>query len=120
MDPPDANLGGNPPRNDNPPNLPAVRLRLYIARSTPNSVRAERNLSTALNGIKNRRCRAELEVIDVFAQPKRAITDGIVVTPTLMGLGLGKKIVLMGDLSDGTRLDRVLQDLLGCDDDLTI
>jgi circadian clock protein KaiB len=89
-----------------------VRLRLYVARSTPNSVRAELNLSAALANLKSRRVSSSLEIIDVFAQPKRAITDGVIVTPTLIGSSFEKRVVLMGDLADRVRLEGVLQDLL--------
>jgi hypothetical protein len=92
--------------------LPA-RLRLYIARSTPNSVRAEHNLSVVLARLPGNLASLALEVIDVFAYPKLAITDGVVVTPTLIGLNSEKRIVLMGDLSDQAQLHGVLQDLLG-------
>lgn len=89
-----------------------VRLRLYIARSTPNSVRAEHNLSVVLDGFGDRRAPLELEIIDVFAQPKRAITDGIVATPTLIGLAADRRIVLMGDLADRVQVQGALEGLL--------
>ena len=91
---------------------PAVRLRLYVARSTPNSVRAEHNLAAVLDGLEHGRARPPLEVVDVFSEPRRAMTDGVVVTPTLIGLGLGKRVVLIGDLADRDRLETVLRDLL--------
>ena len=90
---------------------PRAKLRLYIARSTPNSARAERNLSVALGQIQGAAARYILEIIDVFTQPKRAIIDGVVVTPTLIGSTYDKRIVLMGDLSDEQQLKRILQDL---------
>ncbi len=88
-----------------------VRLRLYVARSTPNSVRAERNLTAVLMDMRSGTACLALEVVDVFSEPKRAVNDGVVVTPTLIGLGLGKRIVLMGDLDDRVQLMRVLLDL---------
>ncbi len=87
-----------------------VRLRLYIARSTPNSVRAELNLSAVLDGFRDR---LDLEIVDVFAQPKRAITDGVVATPTLIGSAADRRIVLMGDLADLTQVRGALEGLLG-------
>jgi circadian clock protein KaiB len=90
-----------------------VRLRLYIAGSTPNSVRAEHNLSAVLDGLKDVISSSALEIVDVFSQGKRAITDGVVVTPTLIGLNAGKRVLLMGDLADQTQLRRTLQDLVG-------
>lgn len=91
----------------------SVRLRLYIARSTPNSVRAEHNLSVVLDSLKEKFAPVDLEIIDVFSQPKRAITDGVVVTPTLVGLAADRRIVLMGDLADQIQVQGALEDLLG-------
>lgn len=93
-----------------------ARLRLYVARSTPNSVRAEHNLAAALAPTCGQDSAPAVEVIDVFLQPKRALTDGVVVTPTLIGTYAGKRIVLMGDLSDQAHLQRVLHDLRGGSD----
>ena len=87
-------------------------LRLYIARSTPNSVRAQQNLATVLETLPERTASLEIETIDVFAQPKRAIVDGVVVTPTLIAVGAERRVVLMGDLADRDHLRRMLQDLL--------
>ena len=58
------------------------KLRLYVAGGAQNSAQALANL-TAL-------CRAhlpdrhEIEVIDVLQEPKRALADGIHMTPTLV------------------------------------
>jgi len=90
-----------------------AHLRLYVARTTPNSVRAEENLAVAMSSLEGGLLMLPLEIIDVFLQPKRAITDGIVVTPTLIGHSKNKRIVLLGDLADVLQLRRVLQDLVG-------
>ncbi len=89
-----------------------VRLRLYIARSTPNSVRAEQNLSMVLNGFESSLAAPVLEIIDVFAQPKRAIIDGVVVTPTLIGFAGDRRTVLIGDLAAQPQVVRAIRDLL--------
>jgi circadian clock protein KaiB len=58
------------------------KFRLYVAGDTQNSAQALANL-TAL-------CRKhlpddyELEIVDVFRDPNRALTDGICMTPTLL------------------------------------
>ena len=96
------------------PDLPVVArvtLRLYIARSTPNSVRAEQNLRVALDGFERSLVPPDLEIVDVFSQPKRAIIDGVVVTPTLIGAASGTRIVLIGDLADRTQLRQMLEEL---------
>jgi circadian clock protein KaiB len=95
---------------------PTARLRLYVARSTPNSVRAEQNLAAVLAVLSEGFAGLMVETIDVFLQPKRAITDGVVVTPTLIGSTAEKRIVLMGDLADRDHLLRNIQDLLQAND----
>jgi hypothetical protein len=91
-----------------------ARLRLYVARATPNSVRAQHNLAVALGALQGVNA-PELEIIDVFSQAKRAIIDGVVVTPTLIGTAFSRRVVLMGDLADQDHLKRTLQELLTTD-----
>ncbi len=87
------------------------RLRLYIARSTPNSTRAERNLRSALEDLGDiGRCMV-LEIVDVFTNPKRAIADGIIVTPTLIGIRYKTRLTMMGDLTDSGKLSLLLTSL---------
>jgi circadian clock protein KaiB len=60
------------------------KFRLYVATGTLNSTQAIANL--------NALCRAhlvgrhEIEVVDVFREPQRALADGIRMTPTLLKL----------------------------------
>ena len=89
-----------------------VRLRLYVAKSTPNSVRAQANLLAALASIDTEAAHLALEVVDVFTQPGRAITDGVIVTPTLIASGRGRRVVLIGDLASRDRLDGTLRSLI--------
>jgi circadian clock protein KaiB len=80
---------------ERPPNL---RLRLYVAGRAPNSVRAIAN------------CRAicaehfatahELEIVDLLEHPKRALADGVIVTPTLLKLLPLPAQRVIGNLSD--------------------
>ncbi len=60
------------------------KFRLYIAGDTMNSVQARTNLhalcSSYLAG------QYEIEVVDVFREQKRALEDGIFMTPTLLKL----------------------------------
>ncbi len=88
-----------------------ARLRLYVARATPNSTRAEHNLKAALSCIDDAAKRLVLEIIDVFSEPKRAIGDGVIVTPTLIGLKDRRRLTMMGDLSDSGKLKLLLEDL---------
>jgi circadian clock protein KaiB len=65
--------------------LAKFKFRLYVAGEAPNSARAAANLGAL--------CRArlpdrhEIEVVDVFREPRRALADGIFMTPTLVKLG---------------------------------
>ena len=73
------------------------KFRLYVAGSTQNSAQALANL-TAL-------CRAylpdrhEIEVVDVFREPKRALANGILMTPTLVKLAPSPARTIVGTLS---------------------
>jgi len=75
-------------------------------------VRATTNLTAALDALIGKGARPDFEVIDVFSEPWRAIKDSVIVTPMLIGLSPGKRVVLMGDLSDTAQLEGVLLDLL--------
>ena len=58
-----------------------VEMRLYIANSAPNSVRAIANLEAICK--EHLKDNFRLEIIDVLEYPQRALTDGILVTPSL-------------------------------------
>lgn len=73
-------------------------FRLYVAGDGQNSARAIANL----NALCQDRLagRHEIEVIDVFGQPQRALADGIVMTPTLMRLAPGPIRRVIGTLQE--------------------
>jgi circadian clock protein KaiB len=87
------------------------RLRLYIAGASPNSARAESNLLAMLETLGRAGQELGLEIVDVFTHPRRAISDSVIVTPTLIGLGRGGRAVMMGDLSDTALLRQLLEHL---------
>jgi circadian clock protein KaiB len=58
------------------------RFRLYVAGNAPNSAQALANL-TALCRM-HLQDRHEIEVVDVFKDPQRALADGIFMTPMLI------------------------------------
>lgn len=60
------------------------KFRLYVAGDAPNSVQALGNLSALCR--EHLPDRHEIEVVDVFREPKRALADGIFMTPTLVKL----------------------------------
>ncbi len=76
----------------------AFSFRLYIAGDAMNSAQALANLQAL--------CRAHLpdrhtiEVVDVFRHPKRALADGIFLTPMLLKLAPGPTRKIVGTLSD--------------------
>jgi KaiB domain len=98
-------LGTGQPR----PTVEAPQLRLYIARATPNSVRAEQNLSAVLASLGADRASLVPEIIDVFANGKRAVNDGVIVTPTFVVVRGDKRYTLVGDLSDASQLRALLE-----------
>jgi circadian clock protein KaiB len=59
-----------------------LRLRLYVAGHAPNSVRAVANVREICDD--HFASGHDLEIIDVLQNPKRAMADGIIVTPTLL------------------------------------
>ena len=73
------------------------KFRLYVAGDTQNSTQARANL-TAI-------CRDhlpgqhEIEIVDVLKEPKRALAEGIFMTPTLVKLGPAPAQKLVGTLS---------------------
>jgi circadian clock protein KaiB len=71
---------------------------LYIAGDTQNTVRAIANLGAFCR--THLPDRHEIEVIDVFHEPKRALADGIFMTPTLVKLTPSPMRKIIGTLSD--------------------
>ena len=73
------------------------KFRLYVAGESPNSTQALANLTTL--------CRAhlpdrhEIEIVDVFRQPRRALADGVLMTPTLLKLAPAPLRTIVGTLS---------------------
>ncbi|MEO8626803.1 MAG: circadian clock KaiB family protein [Betaproteobacteria bacterium] len=76
------------------------KFRLYVAGDTQNSVQAVANLTAF--------CRAhlpdrhEIEIVDVFKAPKRALADGILMTPTLVKIAPAPIRKIVGTLSHTT------------------
>jgi circadian clock protein KaiB len=58
------------------------KFRLYIAGDAPNSVQAVANLNALCR--KHLPERHIIEIVDVILEPKRALADGILLTPTLV------------------------------------
>ena len=73
-------------------------LRLYVAGNAPNSLRAVANAKTLCEEHLTVPC--ELEVVDLLENPRRALADGIIVTPTLLRLHPLPIQRVIGNLSD--------------------
>lgn len=82
------------------------KFRLYIAGDALNSAQALANLGTL--------CRAhlagrhEIEIVDVFRDPKRALADGIFMTPTLIKFAPSPVRMIVGTLSQTQTVLRAL------------
>ena len=74
------------------------KLRLYVAGDAPNSAQAVANLTALCR--KNLLDRHEIEVVDVFREPKRALEDGIFMTPILVKLAPTPALRIVGTLSE--------------------
>jgi circadian clock protein KaiB len=78
------------------------KFRLYVATGTLNSTQAVANLEAL--------CRAhlagrhEIEVVDVFREPQRALAEGIRMTPTLLKLAPLPTRMVVGSLSQTQRV----------------
>jgi circadian clock protein KaiB len=85
------------------------KFRLYVAGEASNSAQAIANLRAM--------CRAdlpgrhEIEIVDVFLEPERALADGVFMTPTLLKLAPHPGCRIVGTLSQ----TRPLLQALGLD-----
>jgi circadian clock protein KaiB len=75
-----------------------LKFRLYVAGDAVNSTQAVANLSALCR--THLRGRHEIEVVDVFREPKRALADCILMTPTLIKLGPLPVQRIIGTLSE--------------------
>lgn len=78
-------------------NPTVFKFRFYVAGDAPNSVRALANLTALCNEwLPDRH---EIEIVDVFKDPKRAIQDSVFMTPTLIKLSPDPVCRIVGTLS---------------------
>ena len=77
---------------------PLYKFRLYIAGEAQNSLQAVANLAAL--------CRThfpsthEIELVDVLKEPKLAMANGILMTPTLVRLAPTPPVRIVGTLSE--------------------
>jgi circadian clock protein KaiB len=79
-----------------------VSFILYVTGQTPNSVQAVANLTAMC--LANFPDSHHIEIVDVAKNPDRALSDGIIVTPTLIKVAPGPRQVIMGNLSNIPRV----------------
>jgi len=72
-------------------------FRLYVADGTPNSAQAIANLTALCD--KYLPGRHEIEVVDVFRHPEKALAESIFMTPTLVKLSPAPVRRVVGTLS---------------------
>lgn len=73
------------------------RFRLYVAGHTANSAQAIANLHAICRDYLPQQ--HEIEIVDVFKDPARALADRIMMTPTLLRLEPLPPIRVVGSLS---------------------
>jgi len=83
-----------------------LRLRLYVAGDAPNSLAAVANIKAICT--EHFDSAHELEIVDLLEQPGRGLTDGIIVTPTLLRLSPLPAHRMIGSLSDTRQVLLVL------------
>jgi circadian clock protein KaiB len=73
------------------------RFQLYVAGDAQNSVQAIANLAALCRAyLPNRH---EIEIVDVFREPRRALAEAIFMTPTLLKLSPAPVRRIVGTLS---------------------
>lgn len=85
---------------------PQLRLRLYVAGDSPNSVAALAHLRAAVAECANGR--ADVEIIDILRDPERGLRDGVFVTPMLVKVEPLPERRVLGSLRDRRALLAVL------------
>ena len=73
------------------------KFRLYVAGDALNSAQASANLTAFCR--MHLRDHYAIEIVDVFREPKRALADGIFMTPTLVRLTPSPARKIVGTLS---------------------
>jgi len=82
------------------------RLRLFVAGTSPASVRAINNLGELLE--KQLPNQYDLEIIDIHQQPELAQQENITAVPMLIKKTPGPQRLLVGDMSDTGKVLRGL------------
>ncbi len=73
------------------------KFRLYLAGDSPNSAKALANLKALCHDVLDNR--HEIEIVDVLKDPKRALEDGVLLTPLLVKISPGPVRKIVGSLN---------------------
>jgi circadian clock protein KaiB len=92
---------------NNAPSSKVHRFRLYVAGHAPNATMALANLTAMCRG--HLPGRHAIEVVDVFIEPKRALEEGIFMTPTLVRVGPTPMPRVIGTLDDELAVLRAMR-----------
>ena len=84
----------------------SFKFSLFVAGNALNSMRAQANLAALCQSHLKGRC--EVEIVDVFREPQRALAEGIFMTPTLIKRAPAPGCRVVGTLGDA---DSLLQTL---------
>jgi circadian clock protein KaiB len=85
---------------------PGLRLRLFVAADSPDSVTAMANLKALFP--KEKGSDVHIDIVDVQREPGRAARDEIMVTPTLLRVSPSPRFRILGNLTNGDALLRLL------------
>jgi circadian clock protein KaiB len=86
---------------------PHFKFRLYVAGDASNSNEAIANLNALCR--EHLAGRHEIEIIDVFREPKRAMAEGVLLTPMLVRVCPEPARRIVGDLSQIKPLMQMLE-----------
>lgn len=84
-----------------------IHMRLYISRGSPNSRMAVQNIKEIRDLYLPGGC--ELEVIDLFEEPLRALEDGVMMTPMLLLVSRDPPVSIIGNLNDSAPVLQALE-----------
>jgi circadian clock protein KaiB len=85
---------------------PLFSFRLYVAADALNSVQAIANLTRFCR--EHLEDRHAIEIVDVFREPRRALADGVLMTPTLIKLSPAPVKRIVGTLSQAATVAQAL------------
>ena len=83
-----------------------LRVRLYVAGDSPNSVAATANLRRVLATLPPER--VDLVIVDLLADPERSLRDGVLMTPMLVRVSPAPERRMLGNLRDHERVRAIL------------